>query len=161
MVPRSQDQDVPAVRSLRQLLEAERHGVLATLSVMQAGWPFASATPFALDAEGRPLFLLSELAEHTRNLRADARASLIVQDSGALDDPQAGARVTILGTVGPSSGEGATARYVERHPQARYYLPLGDFHVWVLEPKQARFISGFGDMGWLEGEPLWAALRAG
>jgi heme oxygenase (biliverdin-IX-beta and delta-forming) len=146
--------------SLRQLLEAERHGVLATLSVRQAGWPFASATAFALDAEGQPLLLLSELAEHTRNLRSDPRASLLVQDSTSLDDPQAGARVTLLGTLAPCADDEATRRYVERHPQARYYLPLGDFHVWRLEPKQARFVNGFGDMGWLEGDPLRAALRA-
>lgn len=146
--------------SLRQLLEAERHGVLGTLSVRAAGWPFASATPFALDADARPLLLLSELAEHTRNVRADARASLLVQDSAARDDPQAGARVTLLGTLAPASNDEASARYVERHPQAKEYLALGDFLIWVLEPRQARFINGFGDMGWLEADVLRAALVA-
>jgi len=115
--------------SLRQLLEAERHGVLATLSVRQAGWPFASATPFAIDAKGRPLLLLSELAEHTRNLRADPRGSLLVQDSGAREDPQAGARVTLLGTLAPTSDADASARYIDRHPRSAEYLALGDFHV--------------------------------
>ncbi len=150
----------PPPKTVRQLLEAERHGVLATLSVRQAGWPFASATPFALDAEGRPLLLLSELAEHTKNLRADPRASLLVQDSGAQDDPQAGGRVTLLGTLAPSSDSDAAERYVERHPQAEHYLRLGDFHVWVLEPKEARFVNGFGDMGWLDGDRLRAVLQS-
>ncbi len=146
--------------SLRQLLEAERHGVLATLSVRQVGWPFASATPFALDAAGRPLVLLSELAEHTRNLRADPRASLLVQDSGAREDPQAGARVTVLGTFAPTPDRDAIERYVDRHPRGADYLELGDFGVWVLEPTHARLVNGFGDMGWLDGDRLRAALEA-
>jgi putative heme iron utilization protein len=137
----------------RQLLEAERHGVLATLSARHAGWPFASVMPYALDPAGRPLLLLSELAEHTRNLRADPRVSLLVVESAARDDPVAGARVTLMGTAALAEDQAVASRYVERHPQAAEYLMLGDFRVWVLEPTQARFISGFGDMGWISYRP--------
>jgi len=69
---------------LRELLATERHAVLATLSASRAGWPFASVAPYALSAAGEPLLLLSDLAEHTRNLRADPRASLMVQDGASL-----------------------------------------------------------------------------
>ena len=147
-----------AVPRLRELLEHERNGVLATLSARFGGWPFASATAFALDAQGRPLLLLSELAEHTRNLRADPRASLLVQASEAHEDPLAGARVTVLGTMAPTADESATGLYLAGHPQAKDYLALGDFKLWVLEPAQARFVNGFGDMGWLEGDRLRTAL---
>jgi putative heme iron utilization protein len=140
--------------SVRHLLEKERHGVLATLSTRHAGWPFASVTPYALDARGQPLLLLSELAEHTRNARADARASLLVQDSHALEDPQAGARVTLLGLLARTDDERLRARYAERHPNAADYLQLGDFHLWTLEVTEARFINGFGDMGWLRADQL-------
>ena len=84
---------------LRALLDSERNGVLATLSARRDGWPFASVAAYALTDAGEPLLLLSDLAEHTRNLRADPRASLLVQDQTSLADPQAGARVTLLGTV--------------------------------------------------------------
>ena len=144
--------------SLRQLLERERQGVLATLSARRGGWPFASVTPFATDARGEPLLLLSELAEHTRNLRADARASLLVQDSRTLEDPQAGARVTLLGSLETVGAEAARQRYLERHPRAAEFAGLGDFHVWVLHVSEARFVNGFGDMGWLGGDKLRAAL---
>jgi heme iron utilization protein len=147
--------------SLRELLEAERHGVLATASTRHAGWPFASAVSYALDAAGWPLLVLSELAEHTRNLRADSRGSLLVQDSRSSEDPQAGARMTLLGTLTPTDEADAASRYVQRHPQAADYLKLADFRVWVLEPSNARFVNGFGDMGWLEGDRLRAALEAG
>ena len=144
--------------SLRQLLVTERQAVLATLSARRAGWPFASVAPYALDADGQPLLLLSELAEHTRNLRADPRASLLVQESSALDDPQAGGRVTLLGKLEQTGDEQARSAYVARHPQAAEYLMLGDFRMWRLNVSEARYVNGFGDMGWLEGKTLRAAL---
>jgi heme oxygenase (biliverdin-IX-beta and delta-forming) len=148
------------VLTLRQLLVQERHGMLATLSVRHGGWPFGSVVEYATRCDGAPIFLFSELAEHTRNVRADARASLLVQDSHAREEPLAGARVTLVGRLAPTSDSDATRRYLERHPQAKEYIALGDFKVWVLEPAQARFVNGFGDMGWLEGDRLRAALVA-
>jgi putative heme iron utilization protein len=150
--------------TLRELLQNERYAVLATVSARRGGWPFASATPYALAASGDPLLLLSELAEHTRNARADARASLLVQDSAALDDPQAGARVTLLGMLEPlrepELADQAQTIYVERHPPAAEYVTLGDFRVWRLMVSEARYVNGFGDMGWLEGSRLRAELTA-
>jgi heme oxygenase (biliverdin-IX-beta and delta-forming) len=145
-------------RALRQLLHQERQAVLATLSLRRDGWPFASAVPYALSDDGLPLMLLSDLAEHTRNARADPRASLLVQDSSSADDPQAGARVTLLGTLQPEASDTAKSIYVSRHPAAREYLSMADFHVWRLEVDQARYVGGFGEMGWLEGITLRSAL---
>jgi heme iron utilization protein len=140
---------------LRELLVAERQGVLATLSARRGGWPFASVAPYALTAEVEPLLLFSDLAEHTRNVRADPRASLLVQDSAALHDPQAGSRLTLLGRVEPLSPDdlsAAQARYLERHPQSARYVTMADFRLYVLRVKEARFIGGFGDMGWLDAD---------
>jgi heme iron utilization protein len=147
---------------LKEFLSAERQAVLATLSASRRGWPFASLAPFALTEQGEPLLLLSDLAEHTRNLRADARASLLVQDHTSLEDPQAGARVTLLGVVEPvETGvlDSMRARYVERHPGAREYFAMGDFHLYVLRISQARFIGGFGDMGWIDGDAVRALFH--
>jgi putative heme iron utilization protein len=144
--------------TLRQLLVGERQAVLATISARRAGWPFASVAPYAIDAQGQPLLLLSDLAEHTRNARADPRASLLVQESVA-DDPQAGARVTLLGTLEQIDDEEAQSAYVARHALASQYLALGDFRMWRLNVSEARYVNGFGDMGWLEGIKLRAALE--
>lgn len=142
---------------LRALLVGERQGILATLSARRGGWPFASVAPYALSSEGEPLLLMSDLAEHTRNVRADARASLLVQDSAALADPQAGSRLTLLGRVEPleagDAGE-ARARYLDRHPHSEGYFDMADFHLYVLRLAEARFVSGFGDMGWMNAERL-------
>jgi putative heme iron utilization protein len=148
--------------TLRALLAAERFGVLATLSARRDGWPFASVAAFALCERGEPLFFLSDLAEHTRNIQADPRASLLVQDGAALADPQAGARATLLGSVEavPSAARNeAQERYVARHPQATEYVAMSDFNLFVLRISEARFIGGFGDMGWVSGDTLRAQLK--
>jgi heme iron utilization protein len=148
-------------QEIRALLENERSGVLATLSASRGGWPFASVAPYALSAQGEPLLLLSRLAEHTRNLRTDDRASLLVQDHASLEDPQAGARITILGQIEAISQlelESAQRRYVGWHPRAAEYLSMGDFRLYVLRVREARFIGGFGDMGWIDAEGLRAQL---
>ena len=149
---------------LRDLLQAERQGVLATLSARRDGWPFASVAPYALSSEGEPLLLMSDLAEHTRNIRADSRASLLVQDSTALEDPQAGSRLTLLGRVELVDAAGivdARARYVERHPHsADYFAHMADFHLYVLRLTEARIVRGFGDMGWMNAERLRTELSA-
>ena len=145
---------------LRELLANERHAVLATLSASRDGWPFASVAPYALSDAGEPLLLLSDLAEHTRNVRADPRASLMVQDGASLNDPQAGYRVTILGQVEPlAESELSSARetYVARHPHAVEYLAMADFRLYVLRVREARFIGGFGDMGWIDAATLRSA----
>jgi putative heme iron utilization protein len=145
---------------LRELLANERQAVLATLSASRDGWPFASVAPYAMSSQGEPLLLLSDLAEHTRNLRADPRASLLVQDGASLNDPQAGCRVTILGRVEPVSEVGLTAAheaYVARHPRATEYMAMADFRLYVLRVREARFIGGFGDMGWIDAATLRSA----
>ena len=45
-----------------------------------AGYPFGSVVSYGLDESGEPLFVISQLAEHTRNLGADPRASLLVTE---------------------------------------------------------------------------------
>lgn len=145
------------------LLAQERIGVLATLSVRAPGWPFASLVAYALTRRGEPLLLLSDLAEHTRNLQADPRASLLVHDTTltAPQDSLAAARITLLGTVEPilnDSDSDARARYLERHPGASNYLALGDFRLYVLRVTEARPIGGFGAMAWLSGDALASIL---
>jgi len=139
--------------AVRALLAAERHGVLATLHVRHGGWPFGSVAPYALTAEHDPLFLFSSIAEHTHNLLADPRASLLVQDRQALDDPLAGARATFLGhaaTPAGSARQDAVDRYVARFPDAADWAGTHDFAPFVLRVERVRWIRGFGAMGWFD-----------
>ena len=116
-------------------------------------------TPYALSAAGAPLLLFSRLAAHTHNLRGDPRAGLFVGDRSAAPDPQAGARVSLLGHVAPleaADEPDARERYVARWPQAADYLGLGDFSFWRFDIEEARLIAGFGEIRWLAGAMLLA-----
>ena len=152
-----------AVRAARALLAAESIGVLSTISVHRPGFPYGSVTPYALSAQGAPLLLLSRLAAHTKNLLADPRASLFVGDRSAAEDPQAGARISLLGRVAPlpagdaAAVEDARGRTLAIWPRAADSLALGDFSFWRLEIEEARLIAGFGEIRWLDG----AALHGG
>jgi putative heme iron utilization protein len=146
------------------LLDAERSGVLSTLSKKLEGWPFGSIAPYALSRSSEPLILISDIAEHTRNLRADARASLLVQDTLAIDDPQAGARATLMGYAMPVPSpylEDAWSRYTGSFPNSPDYLGAHDFSMFELKVTRVRFIGGFGEIYWLEGpdfvDPVAAA----
>ena len=146
-----------AARGARALLEAESVGVLSTISVRRAGTPYGSVTPYALSATGSPLLQLSRLAAHTQNLTADPRAGLYVGDRSAAADPQAGARISLLGRVvrvDAAEVTDARTRYLARWPQAADYFALGDFSLWRFEIDEARLIAGFGDIRWLEGSAL-------
>ncbi len=136
------------LRGVNDLLATEHSGVLSTHSARHSGYPFGSLTPYALTDQGEPILLLSQLAEHTRNLNVDPRASLFVQQSGAADAQDA-MRVTLLGTVHANNDPTLRTWYVARHPNSGKYFAMADFGLYVLRVQHVRFVAGFGDMGWL------------
>src|SRR5664279_6233272 len=81
----------------RTLMHSSRIGSLSTLSRKQPGFPFGSLMPYALDAQGRPIFLISTMAMHTQNLQGDPRASLFVTEPDASGDALGSSRVTLIG----------------------------------------------------------------
>lgn len=142
----------------RALLLAAYQGVLSTHSQDMQGFPFGSVAPYCLDADGMPLLLISDIAQHTKNLRADARCSFIVMQGG--EDIQAGARLTLVGECRPllpENVEAAAARYYRYFPDARDFHRTHDFHFFRLTPARCRYIGGFGRIHWLAAE---AVLRA-
>lgn len=144
------DEEALAPRA-RRLLESRKSGVLATLSARMGGAPFASVTNYALDPAGRPLLLLSDLAEHTRNLAADARASLLAFEP-VEDDPLPVGRATVVGEVlpvAPAETAAARAIFLARHPAAAEYVDFGDFTLYRMNVREVYYIAGFGEMGWV------------
>jgi putative heme iron utilization protein len=133
----------------RRLARSQRQGVLSTLSRRLEGYPFGSVAPFVLDHAGRPVILISTLAEHTRNIDADARVSLIAQPF-APDMQQAG-RITLVGRAERLSGKASAGpRYLRYLPQAAGYFAMHDFHFYRIEPLRIRYIGGFGKIHWVE-----------
>ena len=129
-----------------------RIGTLSTHSRKQPGFPFGSVMPYGADEQGRPVFLISNMAMHTQNLKADARASLLVMQESGEDDPLGAARITLVGEVLPvaETETGAVRElYLSRHENARYWVDFDDFGFYRMQPADVYFIGGFGVMGWV------------
>jgi putative heme iron utilization protein len=151
----------------RTLIAAVRTGALATIG--EGGFPFGSLVSHAVDPVGRPLLLLSDLAEHSRNLAADPRASLMASEGSlagpsisaevGTGDPLALARVTVIGRVGELTGEERAAAleiYRAAQPGA-FYTGFGDFRLYRLEVDSVRYVGGFGRMSWVDAASYAAA----
>ena len=144
---------VNAGKHARELLLKEYRGVLSTHSKAMSGYPFGSVVPYCLDDQGRPLILISRIAQHTHNLQLDPKCSLLVGERGA-PDVQAAGRLTLLAQARPLSEPAAitaaAARYYCYFPDAQNYHSTHDFDFWVLEPVRGRYIGGFGAIHWID-----------
>jgi putative heme iron utilization protein len=130
-----------------------QHGVLSTLSKRLEGFPFGSVSPFILDPEGNPIILISDLAEHSRNLQADPRCSLILQPFA--EDMQSTGRITVIGHAAMLAADDKAAlrsTYLHRFPQAADYFAMHDFRFWRIRPLKVRWIGGFGRIHWIDPE---------
>ncbi|MDQ9172434.1 pyridoxamine 5'-phosphate oxidase family protein [Oxalobacteraceae bacterium R-40] len=137
--------------SVITLLHSCPSGVLATHSRQIEGYPYATTLPFVLDELHRPVFLVSALAEHTKNLMSDQRCSLLLSEPSG-QQVLKGARITIVGDAERfAATESLINHYLRYQPDAKQYLDLGDFLFFRLIPKRAHYIAGFGQMGWSEG----------
>ncbi len=147
-------------RALARSLDA---ATLAT-GLGEARWPYASLVLLAVDHDASPLLLVSRLAEHTRNMLADGRVSLLLDGTAGLESRLTGPRVTLLGEAAISHDPRHRARFLARHPEAALYADFADFAIWRVEPVRAHLVGGFGKIHWVEGAafvgPAPAALIA-
>ncbi|MGD0680267.1 MAG: DUF2470 domain-containing protein [Polyangiaceae bacterium] len=145
----------------RTLVSQAMSATLSTIAREPPGFPYGSLVTVAVDDEGRPLLLLSELAEHTGNLQAEPKASvLITEPIGVHDQPLALGRVTILGKcskVAPADRAGVREAFLRHQPSASYYVDFDDFAFYRVEPTALRYVGGFGRMSWLSVEAYRAA----
>lgn len=144
----------------RTLVAAQGTATLCTLALDPAGYPYGSFVTFAMH-EGHPVFLISRIAEHTRNLEGDPRASLLVHESGKAD-PLANGRVTLLGRCHKRGRDDARlsqlrSAFLAAHPHASYYVDYADFDFWELELESVRYIGGYGRMSWVEASDFLVA----
>lgn len=138
---------------VRTLASLSSVATLSTLSRKHTGFPFGSLMPYALDHAGRPIFLISNMAMHTQNLKADPRCSLFIGQTAADGDPLGAARATIIGHAEPvPDQEVASVRetYLSRHENSRYWVDFPDFSFFWLQPVDLYYVGGFGVMGWVE-----------
>ncbi len=137
---------------IRTLLSLASVATLSTLSRKHPGFPFGSLMPFALDSAGRPIFLISDMAMHTQNLKTDPRCSLFAGQETADGDPLGSARATLIGhaNIVPEDDVASVRQiYLARHANSRYWVDFSDFGFFRLEPVDLYYVGGFGVMGWV------------
>lgn len=138
--------DFDPVAMARQVLRTARTAALATLDP-QSGFPLATLTNIATDADGSPLFLASRLSLHTRNIEADARLSLLVSSLGKGDPLAASARLSVVGRAQRCIDVNARRRFLARHPKAKLYADFPDFALYRVEVLGLHPNGGFARAG--------------
>lgn len=134
----------------RNLIRGQPTATLSTIAA-DGGWPYGSLVLVATDMAGQPVLLISTLAQHTKNLAADGRASLLFDGTVGLPERLTGARVTVLGKAVRCEGDTSIRdRFLSRHPSAAGYVDFGDFAFWRLEVERAHQVAGFGRINWIE-----------
>lgn len=126
----------------KKLLREGRGGALATL-MTGSGDPYCSLVNVATSADGSPLLLLSKLALHTKNILADPRVSLML-DERKEGDPLEGARVMLMGRAAATEDAGARRRYLARQPEAKMFADFADFEFYRMTLTGAHLVAGFG-----------------
>lgn len=142
----------------RTLVAQISTGTLCTLALEPEGYPYGSLVTVAFE-NADPIFLISGLAEHTKNLERDPRASLLVAE-GSSTDPLANGRVTMLGPCTRVAEDGGRARaaFFAAHPSSSYYADFRDFTFWKLQVEYVRYIGGYGRMSWISQADWRAAV---
>ena len=158
--PQPNDKATPAsapdasVDIVRRLVRSADRGVLSTRLAGGDGWPYGSLVMIGIDHDLSPILLLSDLAEHTKNLVADPRASLLIDGTLGHDDPLSAPRVALMGRIARIDDRPSTARYIAHHPASALYVGFADFHFFRLTIERAHLVAGFGRIRWLEADEI-------
>ena len=142
-------------RQIRDLVRGLDRAALATALPGDGGpWPYASLVIVAVDHDLSPILLISELAEHTKAIKADARVSLLFDGTTGFAQPLTGPRATLVGRAAVSDDERIKRRFLARHPDAALYAGFKDFRFYRLAVERAHIVAGFGKIAWVEGASL-------
>ncbi|MDQ8727293.1 DUF2470 domain-containing protein [Bradyrhizobium sp. LHD-71] len=140
------------IHTSKSLIRSGKQGALATL-VPGTGDPYCSLVNVATAPDGSPVLLISALALHTKNILADARVSLMI-DERRPGDPLEGARVMIAGQAEKVGDDAARElirqRYLLRHPSAETFVDFPDFAFFRIAIRDVHLVAGFGRIVTLE-----------
>jgi len=129
----------------RGLLKDARTAALAVL--LDDGTPMATRIAFGLAPDGAPLSLISDLAAHTKALRAEPDCSLLIGEVTGKGDPLNLPRLTLQASAQftpPEDKDRLAGHYLETHPKAKLYVGFADFHLVRFRVSRGHLNGGFG-----------------
>jgi putative heme iron utilization protein len=145
-----------ALTDAKRLMRLARTGALATLEAA-GGAPLTTLVGVASDFDGAPLFLMSTLSRHMKNLARDPRASVLLTSRHERGDPLNHPRITLSGDIEKCASAKAKSRYLQRNPKAGLYAGFADFALFQLQVEDVHFNGGFGRAAQLTPEEVLAS----
>jgi putative heme iron utilization protein len=137
----------------RNLMRTHETAVLATC-LPDDGHPYASLVLVAVDHDAAPILLISDLAEHSKNIAADGRVSLLFDGTRGLDSPLTGARLSVQGRAARDDDASLRRRFLARHEDAAGYVDFADFAFYRVTVTRGHLVAGFGKIEWIDGADL-------
>src|ERR1700749_23171 len=131
-----------------------RQGQRAVLATSMRGAPYASLVLTAADLDASPLLLLSDLAQHSRNIAFDPRVSLLFDGTAGYRDPLPGPRLTVIGQAVAVQDLRLLARFTAYRPESTLYSSFADFRLYQVAIERGHLVAGFGRIHWIEGRDL-------
>lgn len=123
---------------------------LASLATMMDKVPYNSVIPYILN-KGKPVILISDLAQHTTNIKNCQDCSLMIFKPRK--NPANAARITFIGKINKvESTKELQEIYLKKYPKSKNFINFKDFHFYQLEIDKIHYIGGFGDIQWITPE---------
>ena len=149
------EESKPGIEVRGLVRDAGQAALASALARDGSGRPYASLVLSACDHDGSPVLLLSDLADHSKNLAAEPKAGLLFDGTAGRADPLTGPRASLLGELWPVADQAQAARllarYTARHPGAADYAGFADFRLYRMVVESAHLVAGFGRIHWLTG----------
>jgi heme iron utilization protein len=142
-----------ADQTSRQIIRSARKAFLNTIAnpgdQAFAGWPSTSMVTVVAAWDGSPVLMLSDIAYHAQNIKADARCALMFDGTEDFANPQEGPRVSVVGKLKKTNDKKLHERFLQRHPRARMYAGFGDFNFYKMDVEKFHFVGGFARAIWV------------
>ena len=162
----------------RQLIRSSTRGYLSTYFEPSSfktkkiksskSFPYSTFTLTAFDYDLSPILLLSNLSEHTTNVKKNSMVSLLVCEEQKMyslfpkfkgsdfdyDDPMSRPRVTLIGNLKISENENHKKRFLSRHPASSLYSEFSDMNIFKLNIIGAHLVGGFASVKWFNKDEL-------
>jgi len=134
------------------LLRSSNSALLSTISVSKKDYPFGSYVSY-ISGRDRSIYLyLSDIAEHTKNLKNNPKSCITITREKTSGDKQESERLSLIGNLHQVDDEKidfCKERYYTFFKNSEKYAEFHSFNFYQFAINDIRWIGGFGKIGWL------------